>query len=121
MSYLYKPTNLGDLQKTIRFSIDTTDTQTSSTDIPANAIITHTFLTITNPYDAGTTIQIGKSGDPDLLQQTTDNNPQAVNTYVVMKDTDWGGANLPVQVLVGGLPAVGDGVVTVIYITNPNS
>jgi hypothetical protein len=104
--------------RAIDFAIGTAAVQVSVTSIPAAAIILRCQVTITTPYTAGTTIEVGELGSPNLLQDTPDNNPAVVDEYDSPQRTVWGGA-APVQVTIGGGPIAGAGFVTVEY-TTPN-
>ena len=107
-------------ERVISFDIDNTASQASTSSIPANAVIMDTKVKITTPYSVGGTIEVGQTGDTDLLQTTADNDPQSANTYQCADPLDWGGSALPVLVTVGGTPAAGDGTVYVTY-TVPNA
>lgn len=104
--------------RAIDFAIGTAALQNSVTNIPATAIVLRCQVTITTPYTAGTTIEVGRVGNPILLQDTPDNNPTVVNEYDSPQRTVWGGVAL-VQVTIGGGPIAGAGFVTVEY-TIPN-
>ena len=104
-------------QRLIRFAIGTA-TVDSSSEIPANARILRCDVDITTAYNGGATIEVGVAGGTtDLIQTTTDNNPQAggvPNTYAKEQDTAWGGSAAAVRVTLGGATS-GVGVVRVWY------
>lgn len=103
----------------IVFPIALGATQVSANDIPANSFVLRTTLIIGTLYSLGTTITIGNSAFPALLQIATDNNPEIVGQYGATNNFTWGGSNLPVQVTVAGAPAAGAGQVVVEYIPTP--
>ena len=95
--------------------ITTSASQSSTTSIPAGAIVTRADVTITTPYSVGGTISVGRTGSTSLLQATGDNDPQVISEYEANQRTAWGGSPLPVLVTVGGAPGAGAGFVTVQY------
>jgi hypothetical protein len=99
----------------IDFAIGTGAAQSSVTSIPANAVVLRADVSITTPYSAGATIEVGQTGTPILLQDIIDNFPLTVGDYSALQRTGWGAAPLPVLVTVGGAPAAGVGRVTVEY------
>lgn len=101
--------------KQIRFVIGTAATASSTTQIPANAIISDCQVKITTPYSGGATISVGRTGSTALLQTTTDNLPQSSDTFEVTQDTAWGASPLAVLTTIGGSPGAGAGVVIVNY------
>jgi len=107
--------------RSIRFTIDHTAAQASTTSIPANARVYMTSVEITGLYTAGGTITVGSATAATLLQATTDNDPQTANTYILEHDIDWGVGASTVRVAVGGAPAAGTGVVIVNYLINPGA
>jgi hypothetical protein len=102
--------------RTIRFAITNAASQSSASQIPANAFVREAWLEVTTPYSAGGTIAIGQTGTASLLMATGDNVPQTAGTYQLMQDTAWGASALAVLVTVGGSPAAGAGVVLVSYV-----
>ena len=104
-------------ERLIRFAIGTA-TVDSSTTIPANARILRCDVDITTAYNGGATISIGVAGGTvDLIQTTSDNNPQAggvPNTYAKEQDTAWGGSTAAVRATLTGASS-GVGVVRVFY------
>ncbi len=100
---------------TIDFAIGTAASQSSVSQIPANAIILSSDVTITTPYSVGTTIKVGQTGTTNLLQDTTDSFPTVAGTYEASQRTSWGGSPLAVLVTIAGAPSVGAGFVTVLY------
>ncbi len=107
--------NVAGVVLAIRMPITTAASQSSTTSIPANAIIYSAQVNITTAYSAGATIAVGQTGTTTLLQATPDNTPTLVNIYLAEQDTAWGASALPVLVTVGGAPAAGAGFVTVLY------
>lgn len=100
----------------IRYSITNSASQDSASSIPANARIERTDVEITTPYSGGGTIAIGRAGGTtDLVQATTDNDPQTANIYSVPQDTSWGAGAAAVRTTIAGSPAAGAGVVSVWY------
>lgn len=112
---------LGGVVREIRFVLGTSASQSSTTQIPANAIVTKVQLSITTPYSGGGTISVGQTGSASLLMATGDNNPQSAGIYEVNVDTSWGGSPLAVLATVGGSPAAGAAELIVHYISTPAS
>lgn len=106
--------------RVIRFALDNSASQDSTSEIPANARILECAVEVTTPYSAGATIQVGSTSTADLAQATTDNNPQSAARYVVAQDTAWETSASVVRVAVSNTPAAGVGVCVVKY-TNPNA
>ncbi len=94
----------------IRFATTNAASQSSATQIPANAIVVLSQLSVTTPYSAGATIAIGQTGSTSLLQGTGDNLPQTNGLYEVPQDTSWGGTARAVLVTITGSPSAGVGV-----------
>ncbi len=100
----------------IRYTITNAASQDSASSIPASARIERTDVEITTPYSGGGTIAVGKAGGTaDLIQATTDNDPQTSNIYSVPQDTSWGAGAAAVRTTIAGAPAAGAGVVSVWY------
>ena len=104
----------------IDFAIGTSASQSSTTSIPANAVVYKTIVNIAVAYSAGATISIGQSGTTALLQGTSGNSPVNVGQYETMNRVAWGSSALAVLATVGGSPSAGSGTVTVFY-SQPNS
>ena len=105
----------------IRYSITNSASQDSASSVPANARIERTDVEVTTPYSGGGTIAVGKAGGTtDLVQATTDNDPQTANIYSVPQDTSWGAGAAAVRTTIAGSPAAGAGVVSVWY-SMPNA
>jgi hypothetical protein len=103
----------------MRFAIGTGAAQTSTTTLPAGAVVVSATLDVQTPYTAGATIAIGSAASPSLLLGTGDNAPQFANAYTAEQDTVW---TVPGTVLVtiAGAPAAGAGEVLVQYSIAPN-
>jgi len=103
--------------RAIRYTINNSATQDSTSQIPANARVVSTKLVISTPYSGGATISIGQPGNLTLLQATTDNQPQATagDIFEVEGDIAWGGSAAVVRTTVGGAPAAGSGAVFVVF------
>ncbi len=112
--------NVTGAMRVIRYILDNTASQDSATSIDANNVIHSAQLKLTTPYSGGATINVGTTADADLILDELDNNPQkpADTIFLVEQDTVWP-INSVVRTTVGGAPAAGDGVMTVIY-SNPN-
>lgn len=102
-------------QYTINMAVGTAASQSSTTIIPANAIITACLLSITTGYTAAATISVGQTGTTALLMGTGDNDPQIIDEYVNEAQTSWGASPLAVLVTVGNAPSTGVGTVAVTY------
>jgi len=103
--------------RTIRFAVATSSTS-STTQIPANAQILEASITMVSAYDTGTTIDIGQSGDTDLLIPNNKNKPTKADTsWTVPYPTgqDWGASDESVLATVSGSPTSGSAVVLVKY------
>ena len=107
----------------IRFAIGTGASQTSTTAIPANAIVVDAELDTqspgTTPYSPGTTIQVGSATSLALLMATTDSVPSSAGLYAAHQSTGWGGAGSKVTVTVAGAPVAGAGFCIVRYVETP--
>lgn len=101
----------------IRMALTFDPTQTSTKQIPANAVVHGCLANITTPFTGGTSIKVGRAGALTLLQDTTDNDPSIADVYNAVQDTDWGGADESVVVTVhnADLILAGAGFVTVLY------
>lgn len=101
----------------IRMSLTHGLTQTSTKQIPANAVVHGCLVNITTPFTAGTTLEVGRAGALFLLQGTADNDTSTIDIYNAVQDTDWGGADEAVVVTLanGGAIVAGAGFVTVLY------
>lgn len=97
----------------IRFALGTGASQSSVTQIPANAIVCDVKLSITTPYSAGAAIALGQTGTTNLLQATTDNLATQAGIYQVEGDIAWGAAPLAVLATITGAPSAGVGEVIV--------
>ena len=97
----------------IRFVIGTGASQSSATQIPANAFICSTEVEITTAYSGGATITVGQTGSAALLQGTSDNLATTLGIYQTPQDVSWGASPLAVLVTIAGAPAAGAGVVIV--------
>lgn len=99
----------------IRLAITNASSQSSASQIPANATVVETTLDIVTPYSAGATITVGQTGTATLLQAATDNLATVAGQYQTMQDVAWGATPLAVLVTVGGTPAAGAGFCLVKY------
>lgn len=99
----------------IRMPITTAASQSSTSTIPANAVISRCLANITTPFSAGATLSVGQTGSTALLLATTDVTATLANLYDAPQDTAWGASALAVLVTVGGAPAAGAGFVSVYY------
>jgi hypothetical protein len=102
----------------VQFALGTA-TASSVTSIPTGATILRATLLVTTPYTAGTTIEIGSTGVPSLLQATTDNDPEVDGTYDAPQLTNWNAASV-VTATIAGAPAAGAATVMVEYVATPN-
>lgn len=105
----------------VRMPITNAASQSSATQIPANAYIQSVLLNITTPYSAGATISVGQTGSAALLMGTGDNLATVAGRYSIdEEDIAWGASALSVLVTVSGAPSAGAGDVVVEY-TVPNN
>lgn len=100
--------------RSVRIELTTDAAQTSTKEIPLNAVVLRSRVNITTAYTAGTTITVGNSTSPTLLQTTTDNLATAVGVYEVPQETLWT-LTAPVVVTLAGTPTTGQGFVVVEY------
>lgn len=91
----------------------------STTVLPAGAVVTDVQLEVDTPYSAGTSISIGSVGSPSLLLGTGDNDPTTADLYVAEQRTPWT-APSAIVVTIAGAPLAGAGFVTVSYCLDPN-
>jgi hypothetical protein len=115
-TYNSQSLNLGGSIRQITFTLTNGASQSSTTQIPANAVVSKVQLEITTPYSGGATIAVGQTGSTSLAMGTTDN-PQAAGIYEIAEDVSWGGSPLAVLVTVAGSPAAGAGKCIVFYST----
>jgi hypothetical protein len=99
----------------IRIPIGTTNVVSSSS-LPSGSIQTRCKLDVTTPYPAGTTIQVGISGQPSLFMPSTANDPTTVGLDEESLDASFVGAASQVQVTFGGAPTSGAGFVIVEWV-----
>ena len=104
----------------VKLPITNAASQSSTTQIPANATVRCCALDITTPYSAGATITVGQTGTPALLMGATDSLATVAGLYQNEGDISWGASALAVLVTVAGTPAAGAGFVLVHY-TQPNA
>lgn len=98
----------------IRKVIDNSASQDTTTQIPANARVTHCSIETTTAYSAGATISVGNTATADLFMDTGQNDPEDNEEYfTVDQDTDQGGSATVARVTIGGAPAAGAGVMIV--------
>ena len=99
----------------IRLPITTAASQSSATQIPANAYVYDARLDITTPYSGGATITLGITGTAALFMATTDSTPTVAGLYEVPQDTAVGASAAALLVTVAGAPAAGVGAAIVMY------
>jgi hypothetical protein len=104
----------------IRLPITNAASQSSASQIPANAYVVDARLSITTPYSGGATISLGYSGSTTAFMLTTDNLATVAGIYQVEQDTSVGGSPVALLVTVGGSPAAGAGAAIIQY-TVPNA
>lgn len=106
----------------IRYIIDNSASQDSTSSIPANNRIVFCSFEITTPYSGGATLSVGNTATVDLFMGTSQNRPQnpAGSIFEVGQDTAQGGSATVVRTTITGAPAAGAGVVVVRYCT-PNA
>jgi hypothetical protein len=100
---------------TIRFALGTGASQSSVSQIPANATVVNVKLDVTTAYSGGCTITLGQTGTAALLQATTDNLPTQIGIYECELDQAWGASALAVLATIAGAPSVGVAAVIVQY------
>lgn len=101
--------------RVIRYTIDNTASQDSTSTLPNNCRVFRCDLEVTTPYSGGATITVGTTGTPAAFQGTSDNNPQEgspPNTFSKEQDTAVTPASV-VRTTIAGAPAAGAGVVSV--------
>ncbi len=101
--------------RVIRMPITNAASQSSTTQIPANAVVQDTKVEIVTPFSAGATITVGQTGSAALLEAAGDNLATVAGLYEVSQDVPWGAVALAVLVTVVGAPAAGAGFVVVQY------
>jgi hypothetical protein len=92
----------------IRVAIGVSNVSSTSS-LPAGAVVTNAKLDIQTAYSAGATIQVGISGQPALFMDTGDSSPQTPDIYDLPQDSTFVGAASPVTVTFGGTPTAGAG------------
>lgn len=106
---------LSGCQRTIRMALTNAASQSSASQIPANAVVAEVAIKVVTPYSAGATLIVGQTGSTSLLAGTTDNLATVAGTYLLPLDTGWGASALAVLVTVAGAPAAGAGFCIVRY------
>ena len=115
--------NIAGMVKSIKVEfLFSSSTVNSTATIPANSTILRSSVRVTSAFDDVTsTVTVGHSSTPTLLQATTDNLLTATGNYVVENTSTgagWGGAALAVRAVVTpGISAFGAGYVVVEYST----
>lgn len=104
----------------IRLPITNAASQSSATQMPANAVVYDAKLSVTTPYSGGATIKLGITGTTNMFMDTTDNTATVAGLTQTMQDTPIGVSAAALLVTVAGAPAAGVGVATVLY-SVPNS
>jgi len=99
----------------IRLPITNAASQSSATQMPANAVVLDARLDVTTPYSAGATIKLGTTATANLFMDTTDNTATTAGLYQIMQDTSIGAAAASLLVTVAGAPAAGAGFAIVLY------
>lgn len=106
-------------ERVIVYGVATGATTDSSSKIPANAKVFRREVEIKTVYPAGVDLEVGNSGDSDLLIASTSSpkrvNPQKLGTYVVTSAVGWGVAELAVRTTLTNTPASGAATVRVWY------
>lgn len=100
--------------RSVRIELTTAATQTSTKEIPANAVVLRTRVNIVTPFSVGTLISVGRTSAMTMLQAPTDNLATQAGVYEVPQETSWLTAGA-VEVNIDGTPNVGDGFVVVEY------
>jgi hypothetical protein len=90
-----------------------TTNATSTLQIPQNAVVLGVRVNVTQAYDAGATLEVGTSGDPDAFLVSSDVDPEATGLTLHPQASPPLGAAEAVQVTVGGTPAAGQATVVV--------
>lgn len=98
--------------KTLKFTLGTDATTTSTTSLPADAVILSTKLVVSTAYTENTTIGITAGGSN--IMSTTDNDPAIVGHFEGESDVVTASAGA-VTVTIGGAPTAGAGYVVVTY------
>ena len=99
----------------IAVSPGTAATTTSTTQMPAGAVVVDCRLAVSTPYSGGATIEVGIAGTPAAYMGTADNDAQLDGTYDVPQQTAVAGLSA-VVVTVGGAPGAGVCQVLVFYV-----
>lgn len=93
----------------------TAATTTSTTQMPAGAVVVDCRLAVSTPYSGGATIEVGIAGTLAAYMGTADNDAQLDGTYDVPQQTAVAGLSA-VVVTVGGAPGAGVCQVLVFYV-----
>jgi hypothetical protein len=104
----------------IQYNITTT-TASSSTTLPAGAVIIATQIQIVSAYTTGATISIGYTGGTSNFMATTDNVPATTGIYSNWVMGTSMPSALPVLATISGSPVAGSATVRVLYTTSPNA
>lgn len=98
-------------------------TYTTAATLPNNAVVTRCVVVVTAPLDAGITLKVGtdEAGQDARFMLTTDNNPQAIETYEttpfsLVKTTGGSGSDQDLVVTLSSTPTTGTVTVFVEYV-----
>jgi hypothetical protein len=103
--------------RVVAFAFDfSSATWNSPLPISAGSKVIRSNIEVLTVFSGGTTFTLGNSTTPDLLQDTTDNNPTIIGNNPAINNIAWGGLTLPVLLTIAGGPGSGSGQVIYEYI-----
>jgi hypothetical protein len=99
----------------IRLPITNAASQSSATQMPANAVVLEARLDVVTPYSGGATVTLGITGTAAMFMGTTDNVATIAGLFELDQDTAIGSSPAALLVTVAGSPAAGAGFAIVTY------
>lgn len=94
-------------ERVIKMTLNNAASQSSASQIPANATILRTIVLVTTPFSAGATLTLGRSGQATLLRSATDSVLQTAASYRNDEPKSWGASATTVLATIGNAPSVG--------------
>lgn len=107
--------NAAGAKRTIIKTLNTTASQSSSTQLPTGAVVTKVHMKVTTAYDNGATLQVGVTGTPDAFAGTTAFNLAETGDYILDDFSAALGSAANVLATLGNSPTVGAGTLLVEY------
>lgn len=101
--------------QTLEMDIDNTASQSSVDNLPIDAKIVRVYLSIISAFSGGSTMDIGRSGDSNLIIDNTEIDITLIEEYFNQVQIEFGGSSLPILVTIGGSPVTGSAFLRIEY------